>query len=181
MPGPNQGKPPSLPPIPSKHYFTIGEVSTLCDVKTHVLRYWEQEFDQLKPVKRRGNRRYYQPHEVQLVRDIRGLLYDQGFTINGARAILESKTSRPKLSDAPWIDPVQGSDSGKESVHHELAAPRHSAQSVSGLDSGEVRSAQDAMAGLIGGTHTESASLPSFDLCALKRELQSILDVLQSE
>jgi DNA-binding transcriptional MerR regulator len=153
----------------------------LCDVKTHVLRYWEQEFDQLKPVKRRGNRRYYQPHEVQLVRDIRGLLYDQGFTINGARAILESKTSRPKLSDAPWIDPEQAGDSGMESVHHERAAPSHSAQSVSGLDSGQVRSAQDAMAGLIGAAHLEISSSPSFDLPAFKRELQSILDVLESE
>ena len=74
-----------LPPIPAKRYFTIGEVSDLCGVKPHVLRYWEQEFTQLKPVKRRGNRRYYQHHEVLLVRRIRELLYDQGFTISGAR------------------------------------------------------------------------------------------------
>jgi DNA-binding transcriptional MerR regulator len=79
----------SLPPIPAKRYFTIGEVSELCGVKPHVLRYWEQEFTQLKPVKRRGNRRYYQHHEVLLVRRIRELLYNQGFTISGARNRLE--------------------------------------------------------------------------------------------
>ena len=76
---------PVLPPIPAKRYFTIGEVSELCGVKPHVLRYWEQEFTQLKPVKRRGNRRYYQHHEVLLIRRIRELLYEQGFTISGAR------------------------------------------------------------------------------------------------
>jgi DNA-binding transcriptional MerR regulator len=76
---------PLLPPIPAKRYFTIGEVSELCAVKPHVLRYWEQEFTQLRPMKRRGNRRYYQHHEVLLIRKIRELLYDQGFTISGAR------------------------------------------------------------------------------------------------
>ena len=80
-----------LPPIPAKRYFTIGEVSDLCAVKPHVLRYWEQEFAQLKPVKRRGNRRYYQHHEVLLIRRIRDLLYEQGFTINGARHRLETE------------------------------------------------------------------------------------------
>lgn len=78
----------ALPPIPAKRYFTIGEVSELCGVKPHVLRYWEQEFTQLRPVKRRGNRRYYQRHEVMLVRRIRELLYEQGFTIHGARSRL---------------------------------------------------------------------------------------------
>src|SRR5690348_13185042 len=79
-----------LPPIPAKRYFTIGEVSDLCGVKPHVLRYWEQEFTQLKPVKRRGNRRYYQHHEVLLIRRIRELLYEEGFTISGARNRLEN-------------------------------------------------------------------------------------------
>lgn len=79
----------SLPPIPSKRYFTIGEVSDLCLVKPHVLRYWEQEFTNLNPVKRRGNRRYYQRHEVQLIRRIRHLLYIEGFTISGAKNQLE--------------------------------------------------------------------------------------------
>jgi DNA-binding transcriptional MerR regulator len=79
----------SLPPIPAKRYFTIGEVSALCGVKAHVLRYWEQEFSQLKPLKRGGNRRYYQHHEVLLIRRIRQLLYEEGFTISGARSRLE--------------------------------------------------------------------------------------------
>jgi DNA-binding transcriptional MerR regulator len=92
-----------LPPIPGKRYFTIGEVSELCGVKPHVLRYWEQEFSQLKPVKRRGNRRYYQRHDVILIREIRGLLYEQGFTIGGARQQLgasgEVKTATPSSAE----------------------------------------------------------------------------------
>lgn len=88
-----------LPPIPGKRYFTIGEVSELCDVKPHVLRYWEQEFTQLKPVKRRGNRRYYQHHEVLLIRRIRELLYQDGFTISGARNRLDELAAR-KREDA---------------------------------------------------------------------------------
>ena len=83
-----------LPPIPAKRYFTIGEVSELCGVRPHVLRYWEQEFTQLKPVKRRGNRRYYQHHEVLLVRRIRQLLYEEGFTISGARNRLDEPGSK---------------------------------------------------------------------------------------
>jgi DNA-binding transcriptional MerR regulator len=83
-----------LPPIPGKRYFTIGEVSGLCEVKPHVLRYWEQEFPQLKPVKRRGNRRYYQRQDVIIIRQIRGLLYEQGFTIGGARQQLSGDSSR---------------------------------------------------------------------------------------
>jgi DNA-binding transcriptional MerR regulator len=79
----------TLPPIPAKRYFTIGEVGELCGVKPHVLRYWEQEFTQLRPMKRRGNRRYYQHHEVLMIRRIRELLYDQGFTISGARNKLQ--------------------------------------------------------------------------------------------
>jgi DNA-binding transcriptional MerR regulator len=91
-----------LPPIPAKRYFTIGEVSELCGVKPHVLRYWEQEFTQLRPVKRRGNRRYYQHHEVLLIRRIRELLYEQGFTINGARNRLDSPGSgRGMAAEAP--------------------------------------------------------------------------------
>ena len=93
----------ALPPIPAKRYFTIGEVSELCGVKPHVLRYWEQEFTQLKPVKRRGNRRYYQHHEVLLIRKIRELLYEQGFTISGARNRLdgaEDKVAAPQAASA---------------------------------------------------------------------------------
>ena len=91
-----------LPPIPAKRYFTIGEVSELCAVKAHVLRYWEQEFTQLRPVKRRGNRRYYQHHEVLLIRRIRELLYEEGFTISGARQRLEHDVdAAPEAASAP--------------------------------------------------------------------------------
>jgi len=89
-----------LPAIPAKRYFTIGEVSELCGVKPHVLRYWEQEFTQLKPLKRRGNRRYYQHHEVLLIRRIRELLYEHGFTINGARNRLEEPTGSQPIGAA---------------------------------------------------------------------------------
>jgi DNA-binding transcriptional MerR regulator len=95
-----------LPSIPAKRYFTIGEVSELCGVKPHVLRYWEQEFTQLKPVKRRGNRRYYQHHEVLLVRRIRQLLYDEGFTISGARHRLDdvvTKSEHAAANTAPVV------------------------------------------------------------------------------
>ena len=94
-----------LPPIPVKRYFTIGEVGELCGVKPHVLRYWEQEFTQLRPMKRRGNRRYYQHHEVLMIRRIRDLLYDQGFTISGARnklqEMVQSERDRRKAGEVP--------------------------------------------------------------------------------
>ncbi len=94
----------ALPPIPAKRYFTIGEVSELCAVKPHVLRYWEQEFSQLRPMKRRGNRRYYQHHEVLLVRKIRELLYDQGFTISGARnQLMDGRLNGVSHAGAPTI------------------------------------------------------------------------------
>jgi DNA-binding transcriptional MerR regulator len=96
-----------LPPIPAKRYFTIGEVSDLCGVKPHVLRYWEQEFTQLKPVKRRGNRRYYQHHEVLLIRRIRELLYEQGFTISGARARLDQSGVPGKSADSAAVFPIK--------------------------------------------------------------------------
>jgi DNA-binding transcriptional MerR regulator len=97
-----------LPAIPAKRYFTIGEVSELCGVKPHVLRYWEQEFTQLKPVKRRGNRRYYQHHEVLLIRRIRELLYEQGFTISGARNKLDSRSGEAPFEEGlPGVDEVE--------------------------------------------------------------------------
>ena len=92
-----------LPSIPNKRYFTIGEVSDLCDVKPHVLRYWEQEFPDLKPVKRRGNRRYYQRHDVMLIRTIRDLLYQQGYTIGGARLQLSGDTAKEDNGQAQQV------------------------------------------------------------------------------
>jgi DNA-binding transcriptional MerR regulator len=107
-----------LPPIPAKRYFTIGEVSELCGVKPHVLRYWEQEFTQLKPVKRRGNRRYYQHHEVLLIRRIRELLYEHGFTISGARNKLDGR-----LGGAAEVEPAAEAKQNEVNlveVRHEL-------------------------------------------------------------
>ncbi len=109
-----------LPPIPAKRYFTIGEVSDLCGVKPHVLRYWEQEFTQLKPVKRRGNRRYYQHHEVLLIRRIRDLLYEQGFTISGARNRLGDAREVPHDQDAA----VRLSGQELQSLRSDLLAVR---------------------------------------------------------
>ncbi len=109
----------SLPPIPAKRYFTIGEVGELCCVKPHVLRYWEQEFTQLRPMKRRGNRRYYQHHEVLMVRRIRGLLYEQGFTISGARnQMLETvgEDRQFKADDLPDDAFLGAADQGLEGV-----------------------------------------------------------------
>ena len=135
-----------LPPIPAKRYFTIGEVSELCGVKPHVLRYWEQEFTQLRPMKRRGNRRYYQHHEVLLVRRIRDLLYEQGFTISGARNRLgemglngrgrltaamgeaaDAITDQELSADAPALDgevdaPVPGAGIDVEALRADLLA-----------------------------------------------------------
>ncbi len=131
----------SLPSIPAKRYFTIGEVSELCGVKPHVLRYWEQEFTQLKPMKRRGNRRYYQHHEVLMIRRIRDLLYEQGFTISGARnklqelvqverdkkrsgevmlAGLEELEDNLQLEDVKQDDPWTGSLSGNDAAKLQL-------------------------------------------------------------
>ena len=105
-----------LPLIPAKRYFTIGEVSELCGVKAHVLRYWEQEFTQLKPVKRRGNRRYYQHHEVLLIRRIRELLYEQGFTISGARSRLDHGHTQAMEDAQPPEMPARNSSF----LRHEL-------------------------------------------------------------
>lgn len=111
---------PALPPIPAKRYFTIGEVSELCAVKPHVLRYWEQEFTQLKPIKRRGNRRYYQHHEVLLIRRIRHLLYEQGFTISGARNRLGDNRDAPYDQDAA----IRLSAQELQALRNELVAAR---------------------------------------------------------
>jgi DNA-binding transcriptional MerR regulator len=107
----------SLPPIPAKRYFTIGEVGELCDVKPHVLRYWEQEFNQLSPQKRRGNRRYYQHHEVVLIRRIRELLYEEGFTINGAKLRLNESSQENSV-----LGHHQSNGKHQDSIRDELQA-----------------------------------------------------------
>jgi len=122
-----------LPPIPAKRYFTIGEVSELCGVKPHVLRYWEQEFTQLRPVKRRGNRRYYQHHEVLLIRRIRELLYEQGFTINGARNKLDARGAVIEEEAGTKLEPQ---------AQHEAApasTPPSSSQAGGDVDVGQLR------------------------------------------
>ena len=133
-----------LPAIPAKRYFTIGEVGELCGVKPHVLRYWEQEFTQLRPVKRRGNRRYYQRHEVMMIRRIRGLLYDQGFTISGARNKLMELTQsdRQLMRSGAFLDEMlednsaemdASADLSPEDEASDLESPR---TSLAGLESG---------------------------------------------
>src|SRR5574339_663817 len=111
-----------LPPIPAKRYFTIGEVSELCGVKPHVLRYWEQEFTQLKPVKRRGNRRYYQHHEVLLIRRIRELLYEEGFTISGARNRLDNGMASEERAEAPARPAALAAGADLAAIKRELRA-----------------------------------------------------------
>jgi len=130
---PNKTELTVLPPIPAKRYFTIGEVSELCGVKPHVLRYWEQEFTQLKPVKRRGNRRYYQHHEVLLIRRIRELLYEQGFTISGARNRLDGRggpldeaEAVPETPQVPTLSP----DHLRDELHAILAVLRGGPQAA---------------------------------------------------
>jgi DNA-binding transcriptional MerR regulator len=125
-----------LPSIPAKRYFTIGEVSELCGVKPHVLRYWEQEFTQLKPVKRRGNRRYYQHHEVLLIRRIRELLYEQGFTISGARNKLDSRGS-------------EGAAGGDEPGHIDGGTPHAAVSATAQPDFEAIRAELQAILALL--------------------------------
>ena len=124
----------ALPPIPAKRYFTIGEVSELCGVKPHVLRYWEQEFTQLKPVKRRGNRRYYQHHEVLLIRRIRELLYEQGFTISGARNKLDSRAGE---APADFAEPAATLDAPVAAPAPDYCAMRAELLAILALLDGE--------------------------------------------
>jgi DNA-binding transcriptional MerR regulator len=142
----------TLPPIPAKRYFTIGEVGDLCGVKPHVLRYWEQEFTQLRPMKRRGNRRYYQHHEVLMIRRIRDLLYDQGFTISGARNKMQ------------------------ELLQHERDKKRNGEVMLDGVEVVEMDSDDmDEFAALMAG---DVADEPSVPLLQLRRELFEIRDLL---
>ncbi len=130
-----------LPPIPAKRYFTIGEVSELCGVKPHVLRYWEQEFTQLKPVKRRGNRRYYQHHEVLLIRRIRELLYEEGFTISGARNRLDDVYSQGReAARAGAVERAEAAKGGNGRNKVDVAEIRRAIKEVIdslGSDAGE--------------------------------------------
>jgi DNA-binding transcriptional MerR regulator len=162
-----------LPPIPPKRYFTIGEVADLCLVKPYVLRYWEQEFTQLKPVKRRGNRRYYQHHEVLLIRRIRNLLYEQGFTINGARNKLSDGGAALHDPD-PGLVELEADDlagNGAElSNGARLAGP--AVADDAGDASGELATAVAASA------KTFAAQGP-LDARALRSELESIRRLLE--
>jgi DNA-binding transcriptional MerR regulator len=128
-----------LPPIPAKRYFTIGEVGELCGVKPHVLRYWEQEFTQLRPMKRRGTRRYYQHHEVLMIRRIRELLYDQGFTISGARNKLQELTQLER-------DRRRGEDTAPESVAPGIGGMEVVEVDTTGLADGDPVQAMQVLA-----------------------------------
>ena len=155
-----------LPPIPAKRYFTIGEVSDLCGVKPHVLRYWEQEFTQLRPMKRRGNRRYYQHHEVLMIRRIRDLLYDQGFTISGARnklhEIVDIESSKRRNGEVmlDGLDVIDAADSGLGDFD----------DSVDFEDSGNLTEVADLPRG----------SLAQQRLQLVRRELFEIRDLLSA-
>jgi DNA-binding transcriptional MerR regulator len=145
----------SLPTIPAKRYFTIGEVGDLCGVKPHVLRYWEQEFTQLRPMKRRGNRRYYQHHEVLMIRRIRDLLYDQGFTISGARNKMQ------------------------ELLQHERDKSRHGEELLDGVEVIEVR---DSQFGDFDDTVLLQEDVPVTDAWQhVRRELHEIRELLSED
>ena len=153
----------SLPSIPAKRYFTIGEVGELCGVKPHVLRYWEQEFTQLRPVKRRGNRRYYQHHEVLMIRRIRDLLYEQGFTISGARNKMQELAQSQKGLRKDPLELSAADDDSMEDFDVDTAAFSEGQQSsVMAMESAQRASSLQA-----------SSSLPT-----LRRELMDIRDLL---
>jgi DNA-binding transcriptional MerR regulator len=144
----------SLPSIPAKRYFTIGEVGDLCGVKPHVLRYWEQEFTQLRPMKRRGNRRYYQHHEVLMIRRIRDLLYDQGFTISGARNKMQ------------------------ELLQHEQDKKHHGEELLEGV---EVIEVSDSMLNDFADTEfVDSLDITAGPWLQVRQELFAIRDLLES-
>jgi DNA-binding transcriptional MerR regulator len=141
----------TLPAIPAKRYFTIGEVSDLCGVKPYVLRYWEQEFTQLKPMKRRGNRRYYQHHEVLLIRRIRELLYEQGFTISGARnRLIDSATHRQSADSCDALEPAADVEESRplESPNESAAGDNHSGAPMT-LSAAQVRQELLSIRGLL--------------------------------
>jgi DNA-binding transcriptional MerR regulator len=174
----------ALPPIPAKRYFTIGEVSALCGVKPYVLRYWEQEFAQLKPMKRRGNRRYYQHHEVLLVRRIRELLYDQGFTISGARNRLADALPMPDAAAPGALLPARGagmplpaagpSAGASAAASHALAAAARGKSARAEMDVALLPVHPRALAA------ATTAPMSALEAGQLRAELLSIRDLLGS-
>lgn len=171
-----------LPPIPAKRYFTIGEVSELCGVKPHVLRYWEQEFTQLKPIKRRGNRRYYQHHEVLLIRRIRNLLYEQGFTISGARQQL---TGGHASSDKNLNTDSESPAIQKTADEEEIAvsfAELDSQFPSSRQDEADVSDHQnDVPVSVEPQSHKTDAVWPAMDWKVVRDELLAIQKILNDE
>ncbi|MPM90968.1 hypothetical protein SDC9_138091 [bioreactor metagenome] len=160
-----------LPPIPAKRYFTIGEVAELCGVKPHVLRYWEQEFTQLRPMKRRGNRRYYQHHEVLMVRRIRDLLYDQGFTISGARNRLQELAHAGKAG-AEQLAAVDAAAMELLADGEAMAGVSDSAVTASATPSIPAEAAAAASAA------APSPEVAPMTLKAIRKEIQEIRELL---
>jgi len=171
----------ALPAIPAKRYFTIGEVSELCGVKAYVLRYWEQEFTQLKPMKRRGNRRYYQHHEVLLIRRIRDLLYEQGFTISGARNQLTEAHARAgaALAERVALPPEEGLAADEELAESAVGPATGSSAATAAIASTKGRSASAASrAALPQGASPPLASATTLTPGELRAELLAIRALL---
>jgi DNA-binding transcriptional MerR regulator len=170
----------SLPVIPPKRYFSIGEVAELCSLKPHVLRYWEQEFTQLRPMKRSGNRRYYQHHEVLLVRRIRELLYEEGFTISGARNRLIEKGSKAKLNaDLIAQASADAALEGLVAYPPDLFAPLEVGPGAEGVDVDvDVGLREGAASNKLGSAPPSQLGASGLDLVVIRRELSAALDLL---
>ena len=168
----------ALPSIPAKRYFTIGEVSELCGVKSHVLRYWEQEFTQLRPVKRRGNRRYYQHHEVLLIRRIRQLLYEEGFTISGARNRLADAASALRVAAEEGGRPGSGEAVGERGDVHPAGAPT---TELPDTEQGQTEvPAWPSALGVHSAGRADSTRLAAAGLPGLRDELLAIRSLLEA-
>ncbi|RUS66711.1 HTH-type transcriptional repressor BluR [Saezia sanguinis] len=171
-----------LPPIPAKRYFTIGEVSELCGVKPHVLRYWEQEFTQLKPIKRRGNRRYYQHHEVLLIRRIRNLLYEQGFTISGARQQLTGgHASSDKNLNTDSESPAIQKTADEEEIAVSFAELDSQFPSSRQDESDAFNHQNDVPVSMEPQLHKTDTPWPAMDWKVVREELLAIQKILNDE